>query len=94
MSSADVLDSHVPKSIRSLLYWSTKYSHLPAGGLPGSFVDEKGKEESIKGMKDADGTIFMRAAGLIMSTLGWCREGQKVGNWDFSALGYDETWED
>ena len=40
-----------------------------------------------------DGTIFVRGAGIIMSALGWAREGEKEGGWDMSALGYDEAWQ-
>lgn len=41
-----------------------------------------------------DGSIFIRAAGLTLASIGWAHEGQKgvVGTWDRSALGYDETW--
>lgn len=43
-----------------------------------------------------DGSIFIRAAGLTLSSLGWAHEGDEgiAGGWDRSALGYDETWEE
>ena len=40
-----------------------------------------------------DGTIFIRAAGLVMETLGWVSYGQKPGTWDGSALGWDAAWD-
>jgi hypothetical protein len=29
-----------------------------------------------------------------MGVKGWCREGEKEGGWDRSALGYDEAWKE
>ncbi|KAF8874746.1 hypothetical protein BD779DRAFT_1702357 [Infundibulicybe gibba] len=39
-----------------------------------------------------DGTLFVRAAGVVMQTLGWVCSGQKAGRWDGSALGWDDAW--
>jgi hypothetical protein len=55
-------------------------------------VRDDGNE--IKGLEQADGTIFIRAAGVIMDVTGWCREGEDEGGWDMSALGYDEAWKE
>lgn len=44
-------------------------------------------------MLSVDGSVFLRAAGMIMNLQGWVREGEEEGNWDFSALGYDQAWE-
>lgn len=44
-------------------------------------------------MSKVDGTVFVRAAGMIMELTGWVREGEYEAGWDFSALGYDEAWE-
>jgi hypothetical protein len=35
----------------------------------------------------------VRAAGAMMNTLGWSGHGQKEGDWDRSALGWDAAWE-
>ncbi len=29
------------------------------------------------------GGIFLRAAGMITDVMGWCREGEKEGNWEY-----------
>ncbi|KAJ9096439.1 hypothetical protein QFC21_005261 [Naganishia friedmannii] len=89
-------DSHVMKSIRSLLLYSMKYGHLPPGHLLGSHRRATGGgEESIPGISALGGDIFVRAAGMIMHVMGWARErkpGEKEGSWDMSALGWDEVW--
>ena len=30
---------------------------------------------------------------MLMDTLGWEHEGQEVGSWDQSRLGFDEAWQ-
>jgi len=85
-------DSHVVKAIRSLYYGARQYGETPRGGMIGAF-DENGKE-TLKGASSLDGTIFVRAAGVVMDTLGWVSHGQKEGQWDRSALGWDAAWED
>lgn len=84
-------DSHVPKAIRSLVHYDSLYGSLPAGGFIGA-VDENGKEV-LPGITKVDGTVFIRGAGLLMDALGWCREGQEEGSWEFSPIGYDEVWQ-
>ena len=64
-------------------------SHLPAGSLPGAH-----SSPNIPGLDKADGTIFLRAAGVIMDVKGWVREGEEEGVWARNPLGYDESWED
>lgn len=83
-------DSHTVKTIRALYYGAQKYGETPPGGVKCSF-SEDGKETLI-GTSKLDGTIFVRAAGVVMNTLGWVTHGQKEGNWDRSALGWDEAW--
>ncbi|CCM01887.1 uncharacterized protein FIBRA_03958 [Fibroporia radiculosa] len=85
-------DPHTLKAIRALYYAAQQYGRTPAGGAIGAF-DAEGKE-THKGMASADGTIFVRAAGVVMDTLGWVTHGQKAGNWDSSALGWDDAWKD
>ncbi|KAJ9103664.1 hypothetical protein QFC19_004239 [Naganishia cerealis] len=87
-------DSHVMKSIRSLILYSTKHGHKQPGHLLGTqrFGSE---EESIPGISKLGGDIFIRAAGMIMEVMGWAkerREGEKEGWWDTSALGWDDAW--
>ena len=47
----------------------------------------------MQGIGKVDGTVFVRGAGLIMQALGWCREGQEEGGWEFSPIGYNEVWQ-
>ncbi|ORX36099.1 hypothetical protein BD324DRAFT_630158 [Kockovaella imperatae] len=76
-------DAHVPKAIRSLVHFANLYGSVPQGGfgmaLPADY-------------SMLDGSVFVRAAGVIMDVMGWCREGEKSGGWDRSAMGYDEAW--
>lgn len=83
-------DAHTVKAIRALYYAAQKYGATPAGGAIGAF--QPNGEETHKGMAKADGTIFVRAAGVVMDTLGWVSHGQKEGQWDRSALGWDDAW--
>jgi hypothetical protein len=51
------------------------------------------KEETHLGSSKLDGTLFVRAAGLVLDVLGWADHGDKKGEWDRSALGWDGAWE-
>ena len=83
-------DSHTVKSIRTLYYAARQYGEKPAGTAIGAFG--KDGTEILEGTGKLDGTIFVRAAGVVMNTLGWVSHGQPEGNWDRSALGWDEAW--
>jgi len=85
-------DPHTLKAIRALCFGAQRYGTTPLGGAIGAF-DAEGRETHI-GMAKVDGTIFVRAAGAVMNTLGWVTHGQKAGDWDRSALGWDEAWND
>lgn len=85
-------DPHSLKSIRTLLYGATRYGTLAKGDIIGTWGPD-GKETHL-GMSEVDGTIFIRAAGLLMETLGWVTHGQKEGAFDRSALGWDDAWKD
>lgn len=85
-------DPHTLKAIRALHFAAQRYGRTPPGGAIGAF-DARGME-THEGMARADGTIFVRAAGVVMDTLGWVTHGQKAGGWDFSALGWDDAWKD
>jgi len=74
-----------------LVHYDSLYGSLPLGGFIGS-IDENGNEV-LPGIGKADGTVFRRGAGLLMDALGWCREGQEEGGWEFSPIGYDEVWQ-
>ncbi|OCH91869.1 P-loop containing nucleoside triphosphate hydrolase protein [Obba rivulosa] len=83
-------DAHTPKALRTLCYAAQKYGTTPPGGAIGAF-DADGRE-THEGTGRMDGTIFVRAAGVIMDTLGWVSHGQKNGTWDRSALGWEDAW--
>lgn len=86
-----IADSHVPKAIRSLMHYSSKYGSTPPGGFIGATTSD-GKE-AFPGSSQMDGSIFIRGAGIIMEVSGWCREGEEAGWWEMSPVGYDEVWE-
>ena len=85
-------DSHVPKTLRTLIFASQKYGDKAPGKAIGAFHRDSGVE-THNGTGKMDGTIFVRAAGLVMDTLGWVSYGQKEGSWDRSALGWDAAWD-
>lgn len=85
-----VPDAHTVKAIRALHYASQHYGHTSTGKIVGT-IDNSG-QETLKGIGKVDGTVFVRAAGVIMDTLGWVSHGQTAGNWDRSALGWDDAW--
>ncbi len=92
---ADVLhapDAHTLKAIRALYYASRMYGRTPRGAVIGAF-DTEGRE-THPGIAEVDGTLFARAAGVVMGTLGWVTHGQREGGWDRSALGWEDAWKD
>jgi hypothetical protein len=88
-------DSHVLKSMRTLIFAAQHFGDKGPGELVGTFgsgTDGK-REETHAGISKVDGTIFVRAAGIMMDSLGWLGRGQKGGEWDRSALGWDAAWD-
>lgn len=70
-------DEHLPKIQRCLAHYAALYG-----------TAEKGKWKGTK-LKDAellDGTLFARVSGLTAQRLGWLREGDEKGEWDFSGF--------
>ncbi|KAF7344235.1 hypothetical protein MVEN_01714700 [Mycena venus] len=84
-------DAHVLKVVRTLYYCGVRYGPKPAGSALGA-KDGEGKETHV-GAGTMDGTIFVRAAGVVCDMLGWIAYGAKEGEWDQSALGWDAAWE-
>ncbi|KAJ7241070.1 hypothetical protein C8J57DRAFT_1244892 [Mycena rebaudengoi] len=78
-------DAHVIKVVRTLYYCGVRFGSRAAGSALGA-KDEDGKETHV-GAGTMDGTIFVRAAGVVCDTLGWIAYGAKEGEWDMSALG-------
>ncbi|KAI0670778.1 hypothetical protein C8Q78DRAFT_1069524 [Trametes maxima] len=85
-------DAHTLKAIRTLYYAAQRYGQAPPGSVPGAF-DTEGRE-THEGIAKVDGSLFVRAAGVVMNTLGWVTHGQSAGQWDRSALGWDDAWKD
>lgn len=88
-SAIHVPDAHTIKAIRALYYASQQYGHRAPGDVVGASANG---EETHEGIGKMDGTIFVRAAGVVMDTMGWVTHGQKEGSWDRSALGWDDAW--
>ena len=85
-------DSHVSKTLRTLIFASQSYGDKAPGTAIGAFHRDSGAE-THNGTGKMDGTIFVRAAGLVMDNLRWVNYGQKEGSWDRSALGWDAAWD-
>ncbi|EKM75815.1 hypothetical protein AGABI1DRAFT_79378 [Agaricus bisporus var. burnettii JB137-S8] len=92
-------DLHLAKAMRTLIHASRNFGHTPAGEVIGAFRPVKSPsdkpEETFKGMAKVDGTLFVRAAGVMMDFMGWTIVGQKASSptWDTAGVGFDETWE-
>ncbi|GAA5919707.1 hypothetical protein JCM6882_008438 [Rhodosporidiobolus microsporus] len=88
-SAVDHDDEHVTKAIRSLYYAAVHFGSSPRGMY----------QATLPGVNQMDGTIFIRAAGLTLSSIGWAHENvpgnmSRSGGWDRSGLGWPETWKD
>ncbi|BGP09142.1 hypothetical protein JCM10049v2_004997 [Rhodotorula toruloides] len=85
-SAVDHHDEHVTKVVRSLFFAATHFGHSEKGMFT----------SSLPGTEAMDGTIFIRAAGSTLDSMGWAHEGDSghPGSWDRSALGYPSTWDD
>ncbi|GAA5848834.1 hypothetical protein JCM8547_006362 [Rhodosporidiobolus lusitaniae] len=85
-SAVDHDDEHVTKVVRSLYFAATHFGASPKGMY----------QSSLPGTNEMDGSIFIRAAGLTLDSVGWRHEGNEgnVGTWDRSGLGWPETWKD
>ncbi|KAJ6627711.1 hypothetical protein B0H10DRAFT_1993785 [Mycena sp. CBHHK59/15] len=84
-------DAHVIKAVRTLYYCAQHYGLTAPGAAIGA-RDGAG-EETHAGAGKMDGTVFIRAAGVLSEALGWVAHGGKPGNWDRSALGWDAAWD-
>ncbi|KAF9224210.1 hypothetical protein BS17DRAFT_780644 [Gyrodon lividus] len=85
-------DAHTPKVIRALCHATKHYGHKRAASVPGTFLDEARQKETVPGISEVDGTLFVRAAGVVMDTSGWVAHGDEPGKWDFSGLGWEDAW--
>ncbi|KAI0701036.1 hypothetical protein BC835DRAFT_1442306 [Cytidiella melzeri] len=72
-------DEHLCKLQRTLWHFADVYGGAPKGRFSNAETDSA---ECEIGLKDLDGTLFVRAAGLTADRLGWMREGQQKRSWD------------
>ncbi|KAF5393012.1 hypothetical protein D9757_001125 [Collybiopsis confluens] len=80
-------DSHVLKTMRALVFAAREYGDVSAGAVVGAV------SETIPGIAKLDGSMFVRAAGMLMDYMGWTTYGQKERyDWDRSALGWEDAW--
>ena len=79
-------DVHTVKAMCLLFYAAQGYGMTPPGA-PDFPSGERQGEETHAGIAKVDGSLFVRAAGVVMDTVGWVTHGQAPGSWDASALG-------
>ncbi|KAG6334577.1 hypothetical protein ID866_4514 [Astraeus odoratus] len=84
-------NEHLCKAQRTLAHYSSLYgtrrkgwSAAPQGRIasPAELAREE-EAESRVGMKELDGTLFLRIAILTQNRAAWMREGEAEGGWDF-----------
>ncbi|KAJ3736201.1 hypothetical protein DFJ43DRAFT_1036523 [Lentinula guzmanii] len=89
-------DSHLLKTMRTLVLATRDYGDTPPGSVIGAFkqyTENVSKEETHPAVAKVDGSIFVRAAGMLMDYMGWTSYGQlEREDWDRSALGWDDAW--
>ncbi|KAF9003377.1 hypothetical protein BDQ17DRAFT_1480126 [Cyathus striatus] len=76
-------DAHFLKVMRTLVYATQQYGDVATGRVL----------ETHHGSSKLNGTLFVRAAGVLLDTMGWVTFGQKAKDWDRSALGWDAAWD-
>lgn len=69
-------NEHLPKLQRALAHYALRYGYETRAGRWQGWTELEGSEV-------LDGTLFARIAGLTMRRLGWMREGERRGAWDF-----------
>ncbi|KAA1467082.1 hypothetical protein DENSPDRAFT_856501 [Dentipellis sp. KUC8613] len=86
-------DAHTVKALRALYAGAQRYACVPAGAVIGA-VDREGRETHV-GARALDGSVFVRAAGVLVDRMGWVGvgEGGEEGAWDRSGLGWEGAWE-
>lgn len=89
-------DLHLTKVMRALVFASQQFGNTGPGEVVGAFRpgETERQQETFKGMSQLDGTLFVRAAGVVMDYMGWTIAGIPASSslWDRSLLGYDESW--
>ncbi|KAF8168458.1 hypothetical protein B0H34DRAFT_779767 [Crassisporium funariophilum] len=91
-------DSHVLKVMRSMIFASQQYGDVRPGGAIGAFVIPlEGAADAMEthlGTSRMDGSIFVKAAGILLDYMGWISYGKPARpGWDRTGLGWDEAWD-
>lgn len=83
-------DEHLCKLQRSLWHFADVYGGSPKGRFADADIGKLADDNADEiGLKDLDGTLFIRAAGLTADRMGWMKEGQEERSWD--RLGFFKT---
>ncbi|KAF9003378.1 hypothetical protein BDQ17DRAFT_1409195 [Cyathus striatus] len=86
-------DAHTVKVLRTLIYATQHFGDTPSGGAIGAWKIGNPNEETLPGTSIMDGSIFVRAAGVLIDYMGWVTYGQTArDDWDRSGLGWDDAW--
>ncbi|TFK28572.1 hypothetical protein FA15DRAFT_665290 [Coprinopsis marcescibilis] len=86
-------EAHATKTLRTLIFASQQYGTTAAGQVVGAY-GKSGVQPTHDGIEKVDGTIFVRAAGVLMDYMGWVTHGQEARpDWDRSAHGWDAAWD-
>ncbi|OCH85387.1 hypothetical protein OBBRIDRAFT_798234 [Obba rivulosa] len=78
-------DDHVPKCQRALAHFAAHYGGRPEGVFR-ALAEVSDPQARLDGAECLDGTLFVRVAGLTADKVGWMREGQENGGWDFTGF--------
>lgn len=87
-------DQHLPKAIRALASWSSKFGTTSRGAFSGpqDFVVGQGAiKTELPNAEYLDGTLFVRAAGLTLARMGRVGQGEAAANfWDLRGFFEDQ----
>ena len=78
-------DDHVPKCQRSLAHFAALFGSRQQGAFK-ALAEVADPNARLEGAELLDGTLFLRVAGLTAERVGWMREGQENGGWDFEGF--------
>ncbi|KXN91334.1 Oxidoreductase AflY [Leucoagaricus sp. SymC.cos] len=76
-------DSHLPKAIRALAAFASKFGTTTAGSFGSPEVCAEGAiKTELPGAEYLDGTLFIRTAGLTSARMGRVGQGEAALRWD------------
>lgn len=83
-------NEHLCKLQRALWHFADVYGGRAKGRWVEQDKDNGESAQGLEGLKELDGTLFIRAAGLTADRLGWMREGEEKKDWDRLGFYKDE----